>query len=89
MLEEKKKSNAVTNIRNVFRSNNIPMTLNDIKKALPDLKPNEISMTLCYFLRQRYVKRELIENTIPKERKKVWKYTYSESRYPLEVTNEN
>jgi hypothetical protein len=89
MLEEKKKSNAVTNIRNVFRSNNIPMTLNDIKKALPDLKPNEISMTLCYFLRQRYVKRELIENTIPKERKKVWIYTYSESRYPLGVTNEN
>lgn len=89
MLENKTKSNAVTNIRNVFRNSNTALTLNDIKKALPDLKPSEISMSLCYFLRQRYVKRELIENTIPKERKKVWSYTYSESRFPVEAYNEN
>ena len=87
MLKENR-SNSVTLIRNFMRTQAQPMTLRDIKTALPTLKSSEISMTLCYFLKQRYVVRENVENTTPKERKTVWAYTYNEQRYPAEVKNE-
>lgn len=87
MLKENR-SNSVTLIRNFMRTQPQAMTLRDIKNALPTLKSSEISMTLCYFLKQRYVVRENVENTIPKERKTVWAYTYNEQRFPVEVQNE-
>lgn len=83
MLKQNR-NNSVTEIRNLFRSQQRPMTLRDIRDELPHIPSSAVSMTLCYFLKQRYVVRELIENTTPKERKKVFIYTYSEQRFPKE-----
>lgn len=82
------RSEAVTKIRQVFRQVQRPMTLREIREMLPDLKAPQISSTLCYFMRQKYVIREPVDNSAPRERKKVWLYTYSDNRY-LEVRNEN
>lgn len=76
-----KRSEAVTKIREVFRSTDKSLTLREIRTHLPELKAQQISSTLCYLLRQRYVVREQIENQVLKERKKVWSYTYKESRH--------
>jgi hypothetical protein len=82
------RSEAVTKIRHLFRAEQRPLTLKEIRESLPDLKAPQISSTLCYFMRQKYVIREPIENVTPKERKKVWLYTYNDNRY-LGTTNEN
>mgnify|MGYP003350995982 CR=1 FL=1 len=81
MLEQPSGSNAVTKIRAVFRDKQQPLTITNIREALPELKPSQISMTLCYLLRTKYVVREQIENPRPKERHKVWQYTYSDQRF--------
>lgn len=88
MSEIKQRSQAVTKIRDLFREQAKPLSITDIRLALPDLKASQISMTLCYLMRQKYVVREQADNPRPKERKKVWVYTYSDKRY-LEVTNAN
>jgi len=88
MLEQPKGSQAVTKIRALFREAAKPLSITDIRQTLPDLKPSQISMTLCYFMRQKYVVREHIDNPRPKERKKVWLYTYSDDRF-LGAKNED
>jgi hypothetical protein len=87
-MSENVGSQAVTKIRALFRNANKPLCITDIREAIPELKPSQISMTLCYFMRQRYVIRESIDNPRPKERKKIWLYTYSDQRF-LEVSNAN
>ncbi len=88
MSEEKRSSNAVAKIRVLFQSTVGPLTLKDIRDKIPDLKSSEISMALCYFLRQRYVTRAKVENKSPKERKQIWEYTYSDTKL-AEVNNGN
>lgn len=73
-------SNAVVKIRAVFDAQKKPLTLREITAQASDLLPNEVSMALCYLMRQRYVKREPIDNTTPKARKQVWLYTYSPTK---------
>ena len=73
-------ANAVKKIRAVFRDKQKPMTLKEIKLYVDDLLPNEISMALCYLLRQKYVSRETVKNEMPRERKSVWLYTYSDTK---------
>ena len=85
-MSENNGSQAVTKIRALFRTANKPLCITDIREAIPELKPSQISMTLCYFMRQKYVKRESIDNPRPKERKKVWLYTYSDQRF-IEAQN--
>ena len=79
-------ANSVAKIRGLFIQKPVSMTLNEINKELPELKPSDISMALCYLLKQRYLQRALVANTTPKERKSVWQYTYSQSKLP-EVIN--
>lgn len=88
MLENSTGKNAVTKIRALFREKQTPLTITNIREALPELKPSQISMTLCYLLRGKYVVREQIDNPRPKERHKVWQYTYSDQRF-VEVQNAN
>lgn len=73
-------ANAVVKIRAVFDAQKKPLTLREITAQASDLLPNEVSMALCYLMRQRYVKREPIDNTTPKSRKQVWLYTYSPTK---------
>lgn len=76
--------NASNKLREVFISNKKPLTSNEIKKLCVDLKPNEISMGLCYLQKARYLTRELIPNPTKMARKNVWIYTYHPQRLPKE-----
>lgn len=75
-------SNAVRKVRDVFRAAQCPLTLVEINEAMPELKPNQISMALCYFLKQRYVTRKQVKNENTKGRRNIWMYTYSEVKLP-------
>jgi len=85
-MSENQRSNSVTKIRNLFRSEQVALTLRDIADKLPELKTSEISMTLCYLVRQRYAVREKMDTNGAQRRKQVWLYTYSDDKYPLVVT---
>jgi hypothetical protein len=78
-------ANAVSKIRDIFSSYDGKMTLTDIRQALPELKSSQISMALCYFMRQRYMTREAIANDQTMGRKKVWVYTYHPVRLPKTI----
>jgi hypothetical protein len=64
------------------------MYLANIKAQLPELETSSISMTLCYFMKQRYATRELTPNIVEKQRKKIWLYTYHDKRLPKPQTFE-
>ena len=70
------KINAVKKIRSLFLELDVPLTLLDIKEQIPALRPNDISMALCYFLRQKQVSIKLILNPNSKGRKEIYQYTY-------------
>ena len=76
--------NASSKVRNLFRNHNPVLTLSQIHEQATDLKGSEISMALCYLMRQRYVTRKLIPNTSTAGRKNVWEYTYHTKRLPKE-----
>lgn len=76
--------NAVAKVKAIFRASQKPLTLAQIKEKTIDLKSNEISMALCYLVRQRYATRTQIENTAKKMRKMVWLYTFYETKQPKE-----
>lgn len=78
-------ANATVKVKEVFKAAQCPLTLVDIKTALPELKASEISMSLCYFMKGRYLSREQIANPNTVGRKKVWLYHFHPTR--LEVTN--
>jgi len=78
---------AVSRIRKCFVENSRPLTLAEIKELLPDLNSNDISMALCYFFKNRYVKREKIPNKIPRKRKTVYQYTYFNEKLKKEGTD--
>jgi hypothetical protein len=74
--------NAVSKIRQMFREVKTPLTNAQIKLHLPDLKPSDISMAMCYLLKQRYASRELLKLETPKARKSVWVYSYYDAPLP-------
>lgn len=78
-------ANAVSKIRDIFSSYDGTMTLTDIRQALPELKSSQISMALCYFMRQRYMTREEIANDKTSGRKKVFVYKYHPVRLPKTI----
>lgn len=75
-------ANAATKVRDIFQLTQRPMTLTEIRQAQPDLKASQISMALCYFMKQRYMTREQVQNEQSRGRKQVWKYTYSDTKLP-------
>jgi len=78
-------SNAAVRVRDVFKAAQQPLTLADINNALPDLKPSQVSMALCYFRKQRYVSREQVKNEKNKGRKQVWLYTFYDVKLPKPI----
>ena len=70
-----KKEGSCKKIRKLFEASNDAITIADIRKTYPELKPNEISMALCYLLKQEYLNRQLIENSVKGGRKNVYSYT--------------
>lgn len=75
-------ANAARKVREIFLAESKPLTLRDIRSAVPELKASQISMSLCYFMRQRYMTREQIPNERNKGRKNVWLYTFHPVRLP-------
>jgi len=74
-------ANAANKVRQTFVEKSTSLTLQDIRLANPDLKPNEISMALCYLRKARHLSRDLIDST-SKGRKQVWLYTYHDKKLP-------
>jgi predicted transcriptional regulator len=75
-------ANAASKVRSIFKSADNALTLTDIRQALPELKSSQISMALCYLMRQRYMTRKQIKNEQSRGRKTVWLYTYYEQKLP-------
>ena len=73
-------ANATRNVRAIFEAAQCPLTLTDVKLAMPELKSNQVSMAMCYFLRKGEVTREQIESPLNVGRKKVWLYTHLNSK---------
>ena len=74
-------ANAAKKIRQTFIDRQSSLTLKDIRFENAELKPNEISMALCYFMKNRHLSRTLVESQ-SKGRKQVWLYTYHEQKLP-------
>jgi hypothetical protein len=81
-------SNAASKLHNLFKANKESFTLASIKKVYPDLKPSQISMALCYLMKQRYLSRVAIQSNLVKGRKEVWQYSYHPEKLP-KVENED
>lgn len=75
-----KKVGSATKVRTLFINSDKPLTISDIRVSYPELKPNEISMALCYLLKQKYLTRETTENKVKGGRKNVFLYTYHANR---------
>jgi len=90
MEEIKRSANAASKVRALFKSLKKPLTLSEINQHHKELKPTEISMALSYLRHNRYLSREQIPNTSPKGRKKIFIYTYHDTKLPKanEVKNE-
>lgn len=88
MTQTIQRTGAVPKIKQVFVEANKPLSLTDIRFALPELKSSQISSLLCYLMRQNKVTREKIDNPLQKRRKSVWQYTYQDTT-KQEVSNGN
>jgi len=76
------RSQATTKVRQTFIDLEKPLTLTDIKVYLPELKASQISMSLCYLMRARWVTRESRDNPTNRGRKFIWLYNFYPNRLP-------
>lgn len=76
-------ANAASKVRDLFKLTQRPMTLTEIRKSQPDLKASQVSMALCYLMRQRYMTREAVKNEQTRGRRTVWLYTYYNQKLPI------
>jgi predicted transcriptional regulator len=72
---------AVSTLREILKDQVGEFTLAQIDGQC-DLKTCEISMALCYLLKQRYVTRVSIKSNRILGRKSIWSYTYYKERQP-------
>lgn len=75
-------SQAVTKIKQSFINSERPLTITDIRTIYPELKASQISMSLCYLMRARWVTRDQVESGIKRGHKMIWRYTYHSDRLP-------
>lgn len=73
---------AVSTLRAFFRLKNKPMTLRELYET--GLQANQISMALCYLKRQRYLTLVQVDNPEKMGRKKVYLYTYHDTKLQKE-----
>jgi len=76
---DKPKINAASKVRAAFLSSNKPLTITDIRVAT-QLEAPQISMAVCYLMKQRYLTREIVNNPLKHGRKQIWRYTYHKER---------
>jgi predicted transcriptional regulator len=80
-------SQAVTKVRNAFVNTNNALTITDIKLIIPELKSSQISMSLCYLYKARWVTREKVKSNLKRGHSMVWLYTYYADRLPKNAIN--
>ena len=80
---------AASKLRTLLQTKSEPITLSGIKEIYPELKASQISMALCYLMRQRYVSRQKIPSNLIRGRKEIWSYTYHAEKLPSVQANEN
>lgn len=69
-------SKAAHKVRTLLSATPHRMTFSQVRKELPDLLENEVSMALCYLLRKGFVTRMQVPNPTNKGRKMVWEYEF-------------
>jgi DNA-binding transcriptional regulator GbsR (MarR family) len=70
--------------RKTFIESNKKLMLSDIA-TITGLQRSEISMSLNYLMKNRYLSRELVPATNTKGRKTVWLYQYHAERIPAQA----
>jgi hypothetical protein len=80
---------AASKLRTLLKTKTEPVTLTAIKEVYPELKASQISMALCYLMKNRYVTRQKVPSNLARGRKEIWSYTYHSEKLPLVQTNEN
>jgi hypothetical protein len=75
-------SQAVTKIKQAFANSQNALTITDLRTIYPELKSSQISMSLCYLMRARWVTRNQVESGIKRGHKMIWSYTYHQERLP-------
>jgi hypothetical protein len=53
-----------------------------LRTIYPELKSSQISMSLCYLMRARWLTREQTESGIKRGHQMIWRYTYHQERLP-------
>lgn len=76
---------AAHNVKELFLAEQRPMILAEIRKSIPSLQPNEISMALSHYTKSRNLTFEVIPNPSNKGRKTVKRYTWHKEK----IANEN
>jgi hypothetical protein len=74
-------ANAVKKIRQTFIDKNEPLTFSQIRQFNPDLKPSEISMSICHLRKIRHISTTIVQSQV-KGRKLVSLYTYHHTKLP-------
>jgi DNA-binding transcriptional regulator GbsR (MarR family) len=75
-------SQAVTKIKAAFMQHEKPLTISDIRQLHAELKASQISASLCYLIRARWVTRDQIESNFKRGHKMVYRYTFHKERLP-------
>jgi hypothetical protein len=75
-------SNAVTKIKAAFSSSEQQLTITQLKLIYPELKASQISMSLCYLMRARWLTRDQVESNLKRGHKMIYRYTYHKDRLP-------
>ena len=78
-------SQAVTKIKQAFVNSEHSLTITDLRLIHPELKASQISMSLCYLMRARWVTRDQVESGIKRGHQMVWRYTYHQERLPKDA----
>jgi predicted transcriptional regulator len=81
-------ANAAATLITVFRENEGVFTMQDLMPLAASLRKNEISMALCYLLKQGYLSRQKVDRQGSRGRKEVWAYTFHADRQRSKEINE-
>jgi uncharacterized protein YifN (PemK superfamily) len=75
-------SQAVTKIKAAFMQHERPLTISDIRLLHAELKASQISASLCYLMRARWVTRDQVESGLKRGHRMMYRYTYHKERLP-------
>ena len=70
----------ITQVRRLFRGNNIKRTLADVLNEMPHLDSNQVSRALSHLYAGRWLSRESVIS--PLTGRTVWQYTFHTKRLP-------